>query len=124
MPESSNPRLDIETKGDVTIVRFLNCKILGEPGPEIGIELNALVDQGRRHLVLDLGGVEYLYSAALGMIIGLQKRLQDVAFFLRQLSKLDYGSDAVRRNTIAAAPFAFACLRDFNNRRSPLVDPN
>jgi anti-sigma B factor antagonist len=77
---SSQPRrrhLEVETQGDVTLVRFTDRNILNEDTIQtIGEQLFTLVDQGgRRQLVLDFGNVEFLSSAALGKFIILNKKL-------------------------------------------------
>jgi len=80
---SSQPRrrrLEIEQIGDVTVVNFVDRKILDEQNIQIiGDQLFSLVDNdGLRKLLLNFGNVEYLSSAALGKLITLQKKLQAV----------------------------------------------
>ena len=78
---SSQPRrrrLEVEDIGDVTVINFVDRKILDEQNIQvIGEQLFGLVDQdGRRKLLLNFGNVEYLSSAALGKLITLNKKLQ------------------------------------------------
>src|SRR5947209_935850 len=77
---SSQPRrrLEVEEIGDVTVVNFLDKKILDEQNIQlIGEQLFGLVDEGkRRKLLLNFSNVEYLSSAALGKLITLNKKLQ------------------------------------------------
>ena len=80
---SSQPRrrrLELEDIGDVTVVNFVDRKILDEQNIQIiGEQLFGLVDEeGRRKLLLNFGNVEYLSSAALGKLITLNKKLQAV----------------------------------------------
>jgi anti-sigma B factor antagonist len=80
---SSQPRrrrLEVEDIGDVTVVNFIDRKILDEQNIQlIGEQLFSLVDEvGRRKLLLNFGNVEYLSSAALGKLITLNKKLQGV----------------------------------------------
>jgi len=80
---SSQPRrrrLEVEQIGDVTVVNFVDRKILDEQNIQIiGDQLFSLVDQdGLRKLLLNFGNVEYLSSAALGKLITLNKKLQGV----------------------------------------------
>src|SRR5262249_49177771 len=80
---SSQPRrrrLEVEDIGDVTVINFVDRKILDEQNIQIiGEQLFSLVDQdGRRKLLLNFGNVEYLSSAALGKLITLNKKLQAV----------------------------------------------
>jgi anti-sigma B factor antagonist len=78
---SSQPRrrrLEVEHIGDVTIVNFVDRKILDEQNIQIiGEQLFGLVDEdGYRKVILNFGNVEYLSSAALGKLITLNKKLQ------------------------------------------------
>ena len=78
---SSQPRrrrLEVEDIGDVTVINFVDRKILDEQNIQIiGEQLFSLVDQdGRRKLLLNFGNVEYLSSAALGKLITLNKKVQ------------------------------------------------
>jgi anti-sigma B factor antagonist len=80
---SSQPRrrrLEVEQIGDVTVVNFVDRKILDEQHIQIiGDQLFSLVDNdGLRKLLLNFGNVEYLSSAALGKLITLNKKLQAV----------------------------------------------
>ncbi len=80
---SSQPRrrrLEVEHIGDVTVVNFVDRKILDEQNIQvIGDQLFGLVDtEGLRKLLLNFGNVEYLSSAALGKLITLNKKLQGV----------------------------------------------
>ena len=71
-------RLEVEDIGDVTVVNFVDRKILDEQNIQvIGEQLFSLVDEeGRRKILLNFGNVEYLSSAALGKFITLNKKLQ------------------------------------------------
>lgn len=70
--------VEVAQKGDVTIVRFLESKILDESNiAQIGDRLFRLVDNdGCRKLVLNFDKVEYLSSAALGKLITLDKKVK------------------------------------------------
>jgi len=71
-------RLEVEESGDVTIVQFIDRKILDEQNiQKIGEDLFSLVDElGRRKILLNFSNVEYLSSAALGKFITLNKKVQ------------------------------------------------
>ena len=73
-------RLELEEVGDVTVVNFIDKKILDEQNIQIiGEQLFDLVDnQGKKKLLLNFGNVEFLSSAALGKLITLNKKLQAV----------------------------------------------
>src|SRR5271157_5127694 len=72
-------RLEVEEIGDVTVVNFVDRKILDEQNIQIiGEQLFGLVEEGKRKLLLNFGNVEYLSSAALGKLITLNKKVQGV----------------------------------------------
>lgn len=73
-------RLEVEDIGDVTVVNFVDKRILDEQNIQIiGEQLFSLVDEvGRRKVLLNFGNVEFLSSAALGKLIALHKKLQQV----------------------------------------------
>ena len=70
-------RITFEDIGDVTVVHFIDKKILDEQNIQmIGDDLFKLVDElGRKKLLLDFSTVEFLSSAALGKLIRLHQRL-------------------------------------------------
>src|SRR5438067_38643 len=74
-------RLEVEESGDVTIVNFIDKKILDEQNiQKIGEDLFSLVDElGRKKILLNFSNVEYLSSAALGKFITLNKKVQTAA---------------------------------------------
>ena len=79
-PQPHRRRLEMETIGDVTVISFVDKRILDEQHIKlIGDQLNALVEQdGLQRLLLNFGNVERLTSAALGMLITLKKRIEKV----------------------------------------------
>ena len=76
--EGKRQRLYCESVGDVTVVNFMDKKILDEANiQEIGDELFDLVDKRYKvKLVLNFENVEFLSSAALGKLITLSKKVQ------------------------------------------------
>lgn len=70
-------RLEVEAIGDVTVVNFVDRKILDEQNIQaIGEQLFSLVEQeGVKKMLLNFGNVEYLSSAALGKLITLNKKV-------------------------------------------------
>ncbi|QOV89681.1 STAS domain-containing protein [Humisphaera borealis] len=75
----SIPALAVSDQKDVRVVEFTNNKILDEANiKEIGDGLNSLVDE-RTHpkLLLDFATVDHLSSAALGMLINVNKRVKE-----------------------------------------------
>jgi anti-sigma B factor antagonist len=71
-------RLQVSTVGDVTVVRFVDRKILDEANiQELGQELFQLIEEaGRKNLLLNFSSVEFLSSAALGKLITLDKKVK------------------------------------------------
>ncbi|MBI3823249.1 MAG: STAS domain-containing protein [Planctomycetes bacterium] len=70
-------RLRVEQVGDISVVHFLDKRILDEPTIQaIAEQLFSLVDtDGKRKLLLNFTSVEYMSSAALGKLINLHKKL-------------------------------------------------
>jgi len=71
-------RLQVSEVGEVTVVRFVDRKILDEANiQELGQELFQLVeDDNRKRLLLNFSSVEFLSSAALGKLITLDKKVK------------------------------------------------
>lgn len=71
-------RLQLSPVGDVTVVRFVDRKILDEANiQELGQELFQLIEEeGRKNLLLNFSSVEFLSSAALGKLITLDKKVK------------------------------------------------
>ena len=75
---ASHRRLQVNQVGDVTVVRFVDRKILDEANiQELGQEMFRLVeDEQRARLLLNFSSVEFLSSAALGKLITLDKKVK------------------------------------------------
>ena len=71
-------RLQVSDVGDVTVVRFVDRKILDEANiQELGQELFRLVEQdGKSTLLLNFANVEFLSSSALGKLITLDRKVK------------------------------------------------
>ncbi len=71
-------RLEVAEVGDVTVVRFVDRKILDDANiQEMGQELFQLVEEDRRQkLLLNFSQVDFLSSAALGKLITLDKKMK------------------------------------------------
>ena len=82
---TAHRRLEVTEVGDVTVVRFVDRKILDELSiTEIGDALCAMVDQHAPiNLLLDFKQVHHLSSAALGMLITLNKKIGEKGGQLR-----------------------------------------
>jgi len=70
--------LDVARVGDVTVVRFLDNKIIEDVNiQELGQEMFRLVESdGCDRLLLDFASVDFLSSAALGKLITLDKKMK------------------------------------------------
>jgi anti-sigma B factor antagonist len=77
MPD--HQRLDVSEVGDVTVVRFVERRILDANNiEELGGELFDLIEQeNRQKLLLNFTDVEFLSSAALNKFIILDKKLRE-----------------------------------------------
>jgi anti-sigma B factor antagonist len=75
MPE--HRRVEVSEVGDVTVVRFVDRRILDIANiEEMGTELFGLIeDEHRKSLLLNFAGVEFLSSAALNKLLILEKKL-------------------------------------------------
>ena len=72
-------RIEVSENGDVTVVRFVDRKIIDEANiHQLGQELYSLVEQEKkRDVLLNFSAVEFLSSAALGKLINLEKKVKD-----------------------------------------------
>lgn len=62
-------QLEERMSGDVVIVAVTGDITLSKGGAALGDKVRALAQQGRRKIVLDLGGVAYMDSAGLGELV-------------------------------------------------------
>ena len=71
-------RIELNEVRDVSVVRFIDRKILDEAAiGELGEELFALVEtENRSAILLNFSDVEFLSSAALGKLITLDKKVK------------------------------------------------
>ncbi|MCA1684680.1 MAG: STAS domain-containing protein [Planctomycetia bacterium] len=76
MSQASRRHLRLETIDGVTVVSFVDTKIVTEENiQEVGDQLYGLVEEGHKKLLLNFGNVQYLSSAALGKLINLKKKV-------------------------------------------------
>jgi anti-sigma B factor antagonist len=78
-------RIQISEKNDVTVVHFLDRKIIDAANiQDLGKELFSLVEEENRNfLLLDFTGVDFLSSAALNKLIVLDKKVKSAGGKLR-----------------------------------------
>ena len=81
MSQGRRRRIDVEDIGDVTVVKFIDKRILDEQNIQlIGEQMFELVDdEGNRKVLLNFANVEYLSIAALGKLITLNKKIRAVS---------------------------------------------
>ena len=77
MSQAQRRHLRLETIDNVTVVSFVESKIVSDESiQEVGEQLYGLVDNdGHRQILLNFGNVQYLSSAALGKLINLKKKV-------------------------------------------------
>ncbi len=75
---SKTRRIKVNDSGQVSVVTFADSKIIDEAEiQELGQELYDLVErEDRKKIVLNFANVEFLSSAALGKLIGFDKRVK------------------------------------------------
>jgi anti-sigma B factor antagonist len=83
--EQPSAHIKVRLEGDVQVVEFSDRKILEELSiQEIGDDLQRLVEREPRiKLLLNFSNVEHLSSAALGMLVTLNKKVKDQSGELR-----------------------------------------
>lgn len=82
---TAHRRIEVSKTGDVTVVRFVDRKVLDEESiQELGKELFELVEvQNRRQLLLNFENVEFISSATLGKLIVLDRKVKTAKGRLR-----------------------------------------
>ena len=75
---AAHRRIDVSKVGEVTVVKFVDKKILDEASiQELGVELFSLVEHdNRKSVLLNFSNVEFLSSAALGKLITLDRKVK------------------------------------------------
>jgi anti-sigma B factor antagonist len=63
--------------GDVTVLTLSGQMLLDDGDLAFRQRLHGLVDRGRVKVVLDLGGLTYIDSAGIGMIVGKLKTIRE-----------------------------------------------
>ena len=79
------PSVSVSSQKDVRVVEFTNNRILDEANiADIGNTLKGLIeDKENPKLLLDFSTVDHLSSAALGMLINVNKRVKELNGQLR-----------------------------------------
>ncbi|MFO0927147.1 MAG: STAS domain-containing protein [Gemmataceae bacterium] len=78
MAAAGDDGLEWEDVGDVTVVRVKMAMLWGDPATDtLFTSLHRLIDDPARHkFALDVGGIQYFASAALGKLVALHRKAQ------------------------------------------------
>ena len=70
-------KLEIDSSGDVKILRIQEDKVLYAKLPDFLDQVKALVESGTRKLVIDFSSVRYLDSASIGCLMNVYRLLSE-----------------------------------------------
>ena len=76
-------QLSLEQSGDAGIVRVKEAKLTYPVLSSFFAEMRAIVEDGARKLVIDLGAVTYIDSAAIGCLVEIHRLLEDLGGTLK-----------------------------------------
>jgi anti-sigma B factor antagonist len=81
MPDTPDGAVQRRDAGAVTILRINAAMLRGDPfSDELFAQLEDAVERsGRRKFVLDVGAVQYVASAAMGKLVGLNRKARAAA---------------------------------------------
>jgi len=65
----------VEEKGDVIVVR-VQGRLDAASSPQLEKKLNSIIESGHFKLILNLGGVDYLSSAGMRLMLSASKKLK------------------------------------------------
>jgi anti-sigma B factor antagonist len=74
---SSRLGIDEREAGDVTVLTLSGQLVLDDGDLAFRRRIHDLVERGRVKVVVDLGGVDYIDSAGIGMIVGKLKTVRE-----------------------------------------------
>ena len=63
-------KFKIAQQGPVTVISLQGNVMGGPDATTLNSQIHQLIDGGKKQVVLDLGGVEFMNSSGLGMLIG------------------------------------------------------
>lgn len=75
--------LSTVTRGEVTVIALTGNLMGGPDASALNTALHELVDGGKKYIVLDLGGVQFMNSSGLGLLIGSASLLKTAGGALR-----------------------------------------
>lgn len=65
----------VEEKGDIVVVRVLG-RLDAASSPQLEKKINSIIETGHFKLILNLGGVDYLSSAGMRLMLSVSKKLK------------------------------------------------
>lgn len=65
----------VEEKGDVVVMR-LTGRLDAASSPQLEKKINSIIESGHFKLILNLGGVDYLSSAGMRLMLSVSKKLK------------------------------------------------
>ena len=72
--------------GKVTVVDLSGKITIGEGDIKLRQAVNSLLDEGRKNVILNLGGVSYMDSAGIGELVACYKRAREKGAALKLLN--------------------------------------
>ncbi len=70
-------KANVRHHGKVTVVDLSGKITIGEGDIKLRQAVNAILDEGRKNVVLNLGGVSYMDSAGIGELVACYKRARE-----------------------------------------------
>ncbi len=67
----------VEEKGDVVVIR-VDGRLDAASSPQLEKRISSIIDSGHFKLILNLGGVDYLSSAGMRLILSVSKKLKNL----------------------------------------------
>lgn len=77
MVDGSKLTIEERQAGDVTVLVLAGQMVLDDGDLALGRRIRDLIDRGRSRVVLDLGGVTYIDSSGVGMLVAKLKSLKE-----------------------------------------------
>ena len=77
MPEGSNMILEDRKQDDVLIVKLLEERLDASVAEDFHAKMTQFIQDGNRHIVLDMSEVDFIDSSGLGSVIAMVKKLGD-----------------------------------------------
>ena len=76
-------KFSVSQQGTVTVISLQGSALGGPDATSLNSRLHDLMSAGKKHVVLDLGGVDIMNSSGLGMLIGSASTLKNAGGSLK-----------------------------------------